>query len=157
MIPDDKSIFDVFQTKDSIRCSFASTFENIDDVCHRASQFLQSRVGGIDKSLFAINLVIREGLTNAVRHGNAGDSQKNVKFSLMVENCRIIKIAIEDQGDGFDWRKQQTIKPCDGDDHGRGFLIMATYFKRYTYNEKGNILYLEKDISKQSGYESEMK
>ncbi len=144
----DKGIFDVFQTEDSINFTFASTFENIDNVCARISQFLQSKVAGIDQSLFAINLVIREGLSNAVRHGNAGDTKKNVKFLLMVEDHHIIKIIIEDQGDGFDWRKQQTVIPCEGDDHGRGFLIMDTYFNAHSYNEKGNILYLEKDISK---------
>ena len=142
----DKHIFDVSQTTDSIRFTFASTFENIDDVCARMTRFLQSRVSNIDSQLFSINLVIREGLTNAVRHGNAGDSKKHVKLVLMLEDQQTIKLTIEDQGNGFDWKKQKVMSCCDTDDHGRGFLIMDTYFNGYSYNEKGNILYLEKDI-----------
>lgn len=34
----------------------------------------------------------------------------------------------------------------DEADHGRGMSIMRTYFDRFRYNEKGNILYLEKYI-----------
>lgn len=142
----EKSTYAVTKTKDSIRFDFSSTMRNIDVVCEEANRYLRSTLAGIEKHLFPINLVIREGLTNAVRHGNIGDPGKIVKFELRVVNKETIKMMIEDEGDGFDWRRQRSETLADDQDHGRGIIIMETYFSRYSYNEKGNILYLEKAI-----------
>ncbi|MBU1341291.1 MAG: ATP-binding protein [Proteobacteria bacterium] len=139
--------FDVFTTEDSIDFTFSSTLENIDEVCEQITNYLRFRIEGIEKQLFPINLVMREGLTNAVRHGNAGDPEKKVRFMLTIVNNGLLKLMIEDQGNGFDWRKQQIEDLDEDEDHGRGIIIMETYFSRYSYNEKGNILYLEKDIT----------
>jgi len=142
-----KTVFDVLQKKGSIHFTFSSTLGNVDDVCEQALAYLRSRMKCIGSLLFAVNLVTREGLTNAVRHGNSGDPGKLVKFKLSLENSEsIIKIVIEDQGGGFDWQKQQSVAALDEDDHGRGIKIMETYFNRYSYNAKGNILYLEKNV-----------
>ena len=146
-MPIRKATFVVFKTEDSIRFDFSSTMEHIDAVCEEANHYLRSAVAGIENQLFVINLVIREGLTNAVRHGNAGDPGKIVRFELSIINKKMIKMMIEDEGDGFDWREQRNEILPDDQDHGRGILIMGTYFSRYSYNEKGNILYLEKIIA----------
>ncbi|OGR28227.1 MAG: hypothetical protein A2277_13265 [Desulfobacterales bacterium RIFOXYA12_FULL_46_15] len=142
----ERSTYAVSKTKDSIRFDFSSSMRNIDTVCEEANRYLLSTLTGIEKHLFPINLVIREGLTNAVRHGNVGDPGKIVKFELRVINKEMIKMMIEDEGDGFDWRQQRRKILDDSEDHGRGIIIMETYFNRYSYNEKGNILYLEKTI-----------
>lgn len=142
-----KPVFDIKETTDSICFTFSSTLGNIDDVCEQTTTYLQSRVKDIEKQLFSVNLVLREALTNAVRHGNMGNPEKNVCFSLTIVDTESIKLVIEDEGDGFDWRKQQDIDLNDDDDHGRGIIIMETYFNHYSYNDKGNILTLVKDIS----------
>jgi serine/threonine-protein kinase RsbW len=121
------NVFHMIQTADSITFSFSSTMENIDQVCTRITGYLRERIRHIDPFLFPINLVIREGLTNAVRHGNAGDPQKLVRFVLWIEDNQWIKLEIEDQGQGFDWQ-QQSAEMSDSNDHGRGIPIMGTYF-----------------------------
>ncbi len=141
-----KKIFIVQQTRDFINFVFSSTMENIDDVCEQTSRYLCSTINDIDDELFAINLVIREGLTNAVRHGNGSDPQKKVRFKVTLGGQSIIKLMIQDEGDGFDWKKQQSAACIEEEDHGRGIPIMGKYFTRYSYNEKGNILWLEKDL-----------
>ncbi len=143
----EKTTFDVLKTKDSIRFIFSSTLKNIDTVCEESNRYLRSAFSEIEKHLFPINLVIREGLTNAVRHGNAGDPGKIVRFELSIVNQEMIKMMVEDEGDGFDWREQLNELHADDEDHGRGIIIMETYFSRYSYNEKGNVLYLEKIIT----------
>ncbi len=140
-------IFEVVQTSDSINFHFSSTMKNIDEVCDRCTSYLVSKIEGVAKQLFAINLVMREGLTNAVRHGNAGNPEKKVKFLLMITQNQILKLIIEDEGDGFDWRNQKEEGPRDDEDHGRGIIIIDTYFTSYSYNEKGNILFLEKNLT----------
>ncbi len=139
--------FETQQTENSIGFVFSSTLENIDVICQKTSAFLRSKIKGIESELFTINLVIREGLSNAIRHGNKNDPQKKVRFLLVINSSTSIRVQIEDQGSGFDWEKQQAQVPLEDEDHGRGIIIMDTYFTHYTYNEKGNILYLEKDIS----------
>ncbi|MFA5905007.1 MAG: ATP-binding protein [Desulfobacula sp.] len=141
-----ESTFDVIKAEDQIRFYFSSTMKNIDAVCDEACYYLRSRLTGIEKHLFPINLVIREGLTNAVRHGNAGNPGKKVKFEISIINKEMIRMMIEDEGDGFDWRKQKNETLPEDQDHGRGLIIMKTYFSRCSFNEKGNILYLEKNI-----------
>ena len=140
-------VFNVLETKSSICFTFSSTMENIDDVCDQTNQYIRSHLQDSEDLLFSIDLVIREGLTNAVRHGNLNDPEKRVQFLLTLVNKRFIQLKIEDEGNGFDWRKQQTAEFRENNDHGRGIWIMGTYFNRYSYNDKGNILYLEKDLS----------
>jgi serine/threonine-protein kinase RsbW len=142
-----KSSFDVFKTKDFIRFDFSSTMKNIDAVCEQTDQYLRSTIAGIEKHLFPIQLVIREGLTNAVRHGNEGDPGKIVRFELSIINKEMVKMMIEDEGKGFDWRGQRNEILNDNQEHGRGIIIMGTYFNGCSYNEKGNILFLEKIIT----------
>lgn len=139
-------VFKVELAEDSIGIVFSSTLENIDIVCQKTSDFMVSKMDGIESELFPINLVIREGLTNAIRHGSKNDPQKEVRFLLTIKGSSI-RIEIEDQGNGFDWRKQQEEDLPEDEEHGRGIIIMDTYFTNYTYNDKGNILYLEKDIT----------
>ena len=141
-----KPVFDVRKTAASISFTFSSTMENIDKVCERTTSYIQSNIQGIEVHLFSINLVIREGLTNAVRHGNANNPEKIVRFLLTITENESIHLMIEDQGDGFDWRKLQNADLPENNDHGRGIMIIESYFSHHSYNDKGNILYLEKDI-----------
>jgi len=90
-----KQIFDVIKTKDSICFSFSSTMGNIDEVCEQTTGYLRATIQDIEKQLFPINLVIREGLTNAVRHGNACDPAKLVKFMLTVKANATLSLMIE--------------------------------------------------------------
>ncbi len=140
-------IFEVIASKDKLHIRFSSFMEYIDEVCKRVTLFLEAKQENIAPHLFAINLVLREGLTNAVRHGNQNDSKKLVDFQLEIDGGKFILLRIEDQGKGFDWKKQRSSDLQEDADHGRGIPIMETYFTRYSYNKKGNLLYLEKTIS----------
>ena len=111
------------------------------------TQFLKSDQEELVPHLFAINLVLREGLTNAVRHGNKNDPDKLVEFQLKINRGKSICLEVTDQGEGFDWEKQQLSGLPEDTTHGRGLLIMESYFTRYFYNQKGNRLYLEKTLS----------
>ena len=143
----ENEIFEVTTSRGKLQIRFSSFLKYIDETCAVVGRFLASKQEGIDSHMFAINLVLREGLINAVRHGNQNDPEKLVDVQLELDrgNCILIKIA--DQGDGFDWKKQQCSEVPEDADHGRGICIMETYSTRYSYNSKGNLLYLEKTIS----------
>ncbi|MBF0199737.1 MAG: ATP-binding protein [Desulfamplus sp.] len=142
----DRELFDIHEKDDGLSIIFASTMENVDRTCYEAGRFLKSVVEGISAHLFSIQLVMREGLTNAVRHGNRMDAKKQVIFSIKIKQGEFIRMEIEDQGQGFNWQMEQQRDLNDDDDHGRGLVIMKQYFSSYGYNERGNLLVLEKRI-----------
>ncbi len=142
----DIDIFEITTSKDNLHIRFSSFPEYIDDACKAVTQFLKSGHKEVVPHLFAIHLVLREGLINAVRHGNKSDPYKLVDFQLKINRGNAICIEIADQGEGFDWKGQQFSGLPEDEDHGRGIPIMKTYFTRYSYNQKGNRLYLEKKI-----------
>lgn len=82
----------------TLSITFSSTLGNIDRICDEASRFLDRNLKDMEEHLFPINLVIREALTNAVRHGNRLDPEKKVKFFLKIERKKRIRIIVEDQG-----------------------------------------------------------
>jgi serine/threonine-protein kinase RsbW len=141
--------FDVSSSPNGLIVEFSSTMENIDKIDALVKQLLTDR--GLDKHAFAVRVVMREGLTNSVRHGHRHRPDKLIRFELALSPERLTMI-IEDQGEGFDWRtvQQKNRRKSHSTglmDHGRGFMIMDDYFDVLDYNEKGNRLILEKNIS----------
>lgn len=145
----DNLIFDVLREPDRLIVRFSSVLELIDRAAEEVKILMDE--AGLEKHSFGVRIVMREGLTNAVRHGNKNDVDKLVKFEIDLRDNKLIMI-IEDEGEGFDWRRvKENCWPDENagipQDHGRGFPIMHEYFSEYSYNEKGNILILKKDIS----------
>ncbi len=145
-MPETGSVFELNKSENSLDIRFSSTMAQIDEVCILVTRFLESRGEALSPHFFAVNLVIREGLTNAVRHGNKTDPGKTVRFRMEIDDRKTIRVSIEDQGKGFDWQAARSAPLFETADHGRGMLIMEAYFDRCCYNETGNVLYLEKKI-----------
>jgi len=77
-----------------------STLENLDLVEKVVLEFAQ-RAGFIGTALEKVALAVREVVANAIIHGNRLDNRK--KFVVtMVRTTNQLRIAVWDQGDGFD-------------------------------------------------------
>jgi serine/threonine-protein kinase RsbW len=126
-------------SKDAGRLSiiFSSTMENIDRADLETRLFLEDEL--TDSQIFGVCLSMREGLTNAVKHGNHNDAGKMIKYVLTITEDRLI-LEIEDHGQGFDWRKASGKEPVSVSDHGRGLAIIDEYSSEFSFNEKGNQL-----------------
>ena len=96
---------------------------------------------GFKKKTFNIILGIREALINAVIHGSGMDEKKIVKFGLKYGEKNLF-IKIEDEGEGFNWRKRKK-KPPLTKESGRGMAIMKNCFEEVKYNKKGNCVVLK--------------
>ena len=145
----DSLTFDVQQKKDRLDIVLSSTMELIDRADRIVKHVMNEQ--GLGRFAFAVRVVMREGLTNAVRHGHHHDPTQRIHFHLTFGKDRLTMV-VEDQGEGFDWKTalaQASLENNDGTlkDHGRGFLIMSDYFDTWTYNEKGNVLTLVKHLS----------
>lgn len=141
------SDFCITHETDRLKISFRSTMENIDRADQESKIFLENN--GLQSEIFSVCLCMREGLTNAVRHGHQNDESKIVKYSLVRSGNRLI-MEIEDEGQGFDWKRIKKMKPVFESDHGRGLAIIQKYFSTHTFNDKGNKLTLIKKLPARS-------
>jgi anti-sigma regulatory factor (Ser/Thr protein kinase) len=112
-----------------------STLSEVDASCQELRRWLEKR--GLAKQCFAVELVAREALNNAVLHGNGNDPGKAVHLRLVVGRVWI-RCEVTDQGPGFDWRKRRGSAPDANATHGRGLLIYQQYATRFHFNPRGN-------------------
>ena len=139
-------VFHVIQEKESLVAAFGSTLENVDRFCNRVTEFFAHGPESVKPHLFSINLAMREGLTNAVRHGNCLDGKKLVHCSVRFIPSGAVSVEIRDQGIGFNWQKA-CLSPGEEDaEHGRGLGIIRQYVTKFFYNKQGNCLFFEKEI-----------
>ena len=68
-----KRHFDIAKEPDKISIVCNSTMDNIDKIYEETRSFLKEN--NLNSEIFSVCLVMREGLTNAVRHGNKYDLQ----------------------------------------------------------------------------------
>jgi serine/threonine-protein kinase RsbW len=137
-------VFEISEEPSGLRIVFSSVMSNIDMADTAVRKFLAVR--GLDSHSFSVCLVMREALTNAVRHGNRMDIEKMVICRIYIEDDSIV-LDISDEGEGFSWKD---LISADSPDHlmesGRGLAIIKFYFSSWTFNEKGNHLILRKKI-----------
>jgi len=101
-----------------------------------------------DKDVFAIELVLEESLTNAVKHGNQADPSKSVRFGFKLsENTFYARV--EDEGSGFD--PETLADPREPSNQmatsGRGILLVRHFATRIQWSGNGNTIEFEKDRS----------
>jgi serine/threonine-protein kinase RsbW len=134
------------KTKNGFDAVFSSTWENVENCVKEAVEFIKNNPSKID--LFAFRLCLYEILSNAAKHGNKLAPEKNISFKLQL-NTNSLNIQIEDEGDGFDWKtaleKQATVVDYETPS-GRGLMLLKAYGYLPEYNEKGNVLAIEKKL-----------
>jgi serine/threonine-protein kinase RsbW len=116
-----------------IRIAMAATTSNIDE----AEACLCSLLGGdvaIDR--FAVRILLREALLNAVIHGSGEDEGRVVHMEAELAQSGLI-LTVRDDGDGFAWQGRQEDVGILGDS-GRGIPLMHIYASEVRFNEAGN-------------------
>ncbi len=103
--------------------------------------------GDREELAYHINLVLTEAMTNAIRHANEGDPDKEVHITITIED-RSLNIKVYDEGQGFD---VCSIAPPDFkslEEHGRGIFIIRTIMDQVTYRKtnSGHVLEMTKTL-----------
>jgi serine/threonine-protein kinase RsbW len=128
------------------------------EVC-RQVKIILNRLKGIpgidDDQRFDIRVILSELLQNAIRHGNAMDSNKKVLVDVWLQdNSRVLFICVADQGQGFDVKR--TVgggeKSIGGDslamdESGRGLLIVQRLCDDIQFNPVGNAITVKKRLN----------
>ncbi len=109
----------------------------IEEVDRVALRFRTRFVDLDERMMFAGELLLREALVNAVRHGSRGDPSKTVRFAARVK-CGSLLIVVRDEGDGFDWRTALMARASAHENRGRGMEIFTTYANLIRFSPSGN-------------------
>lgn len=129
--------------------SISSRFENIeivqlvcDDVCRS--------LGFDSETTYQVGLAMREGVANAMKHGNRFDESRTVEVRF-TRSGDTLRIEIEDEGEGFDPGRVPDPRAPENllRTSGRGLLYIDTFMdvKSYRFEEgKGTVLVMEKKL-----------
>ena len=103
------------------------------------------RCGYGEQVTFAVKLALEEALTNAIRHGNAGDASKTVTVRYAVSAQKVVLI-VRDQGTGF---LPETVPDCTTPDRlrnpsGRGILLIKAYMDEVCFRDRGREIQITK-------------
>ncbi len=95
--------------------------------------------------LFGIHMALEESLSNAVRHGNKYDPNKQVFVDCELSPQRFY-IKIRDEGAGYDPCR---VPDCCADENlevpgGRGLALMRAYMSRVELSDHGKCVVMEK-------------
>ncbi|OGV37257.1 MAG: hypothetical protein A2020_14435 [Lentisphaerae bacterium GWF2_45_14] len=122
---------------------FPSDLNMLEKIVSEAVSFIKSHNLQID--IFAFRLALHEGLSNAVKHGNKLVKELKTKLAISLEGG-VMKIRIEDSGDGFNWKGLPESTGDFSRPSGRGIHLLKAYGYVPDYNEKGNVVTLTKEL-----------
>ena len=99
----------------------------------------------IDDDIYAVNMSMLEAVNNAIEHGNEMNPAKQVRICCEVTD-NYIRIAIRDEGNGFDPEDLPDPRCPDRIEcpHGRGVFIMRNLMSKVWYNRLGNVVFMKK-------------
>jgi serine/threonine-protein kinase RsbW len=134
-----------------IEITISSRFENI-ELVQVIAEHLCETAGVDDDGSHWIGMAVREGVANAIKHGNKLDISKKVFATFDLEDG-MLRILIKDEGEGFDpstvgdpLNPQNLMKTS-----GRGIFYMKTFMDRvdYSQGDNGMELAMEKKLTTQ--------
>ena len=91
------------------------------------------------RDVFAVRLALEEAIVNAIKHGNGGDSTRQVQLRYCVaDDCFLAEV--QDEGRGFSYT---AVSGRTGTDRpARGLGLMLRYMTWVEHNEPGNCVTL---------------
>lgn len=116
-----------------IEITISSRFENI-ELVQVIAEHLCETAGLDDDGSHWIGMAVREGVANAIKHGNKLDMSKKV-FATFDLDAGMLAIRISDEGEGFDpssvgdpLNPQNLMKTS-----GRGIFYMKTFMDKVDF------------------------
>lgn len=104
---------------------------------------------GIQEEAFKTKLVLEEAITNAMRHGNKLEANKEVNIKIMASSEKIF-IEVTDQGQGFDFLNvaDPTVKENLTRPGGRGVYLIREIMDEVKFYDAGRTVTMIKTFIK---------
>lgn len=120
----------------SLTQQIPARLEAVDAACQRIRTFLDDQ--GQAPLTFAVELITRECLNNAVLHGGNGQVPTPIEVEMRAGR-KWLQLRVADGGPGFDWRRRRRVGlPNSEASSGRGLVLVAQYSQRMRFNQPGN-------------------
>lgn len=116
----------------------------IDRLCEGVDRWLVEC--GLDGDRFAVAMLLRESLNNAMLHGCCINAEGQISCQLSLAG-EWLCIRVDDPGPGFDWIRERNCPRSDTECHGRGLLILEMYADEVRFNERGNGVILRRRVT----------
>jgi len=126
-----------------LQLQIPATLESIDRVEEETINFITDNDINID--LFAVRIMVREAMANAVIHGCGKNSSMIIQFEISITEDDKLILKVRDSGEGFNWRTLARYNDILAD-RGRGLPIMEIYADEMYFNEEGNEVTLIKSF-----------
>lgn len=128
-----------------LRQFLPSRVEFISSFVDQLMRFI-ARFRSLDGSELDIEIALREGLANAIVHGNESDSHKHIRVTCRCSTDGEVTITLEDEGEGFD--DAAIPDPTIPDNrllaHGRGIHLLRTLMDEVHFERCGAVLRMRK-------------
>jgi len=115
--------------------SMESTLDSVNKAEEMANQ-VAAQVGFNEDALGGISMAVREGMINAVQHGNAYDPAKRVSLTFEQSGREMI-VTIADEGTGF--VPEEVPDPLAPENllkqSGRGIFLMRTFMDEVRFRK----------------------
>jgi serine/threonine-protein kinase RsbW len=128
-----------------------SRLAEAESLCLKIRNLLEAN--DLGEICFAVELLARECVNNAVIHGNRNDADKSILVSLWLGR-RWVRLEVSDEGPGFDWRTTRQNRMNTAASSGRGLHLYALYAERVRFNRRGNRITLWIGRKNRTGKES---
>ena len=116
-----------------LRRSVPAMLPAVDRLCRELREGLLAELPAGER--FALELLLREALTNAICHG-AGEASE--VWCEVERTDDEVAMRVSDPGKGFDWRKCMEAAAAPLAESGRGIAILLRYASAVRFNESGN-------------------
>ena len=133
-----------------LRLSLARRAE-ISLVIDQLMRFIRTLIDGFhseDGTDMDIELAVREGLANAVIHGNRENPKKRAHITCRCSLDGEVMFTIRDEGQGFD--PETLPDPTEQNNvlrtHGRGVWLMRALMDEVTFQQNGTVLCMRKSL-----------
>jgi serine/threonine-protein kinase RsbW len=125
-----------------------SCMDEAESLCLRVRGVLQA--SGLSTYCFPTELLARECLANALKHGNGNNPAKSILLQLRTGRAWI-RLRVTDEGGGFDWQEAMQKASSTRKASGRGLQLYALYASRFRFNRCGNRITLWIGKKKRTG------
>ena len=129
--------------------SISTRFENI-EVVQMVCEGVCRMCGFDPEATYQVGMALREGVANAMKHGNRWEPSRLVEVRFGREGERL-RVEIEDQGSGFD--PNAVPDPLAPENRmktsGRGILYVRTFMDHFDFlfeEGRGTVLRMEKKL-----------
>jgi serine/threonine-protein kinase RsbW len=101
----------------------------------------------------AVELALREALSNAVVHGNGLDAHKMVHVRCLCELGKGVSLIVADQGQGFDPNAVADALAIENleAEHGRGIHLMKLAMDEISFHRGGTEVHMRKASAREQG------